>query len=62
MFSDERAFTYRNTSAFVPSSKVHEANGHSTLTVEVLLRDTQTFALLPTEYHEVIAVDPNDLR
>ena len=67
MFSHEAAATYmlngrQICSEFVPIDTVRwDASGQGQVSVEVFERDGQWYAVLPTNYRDVIPIDKADL-
>lgn len=64
MFSDEVVAQYGDASFFVPKSQVVRDAGDSQsgkLRVKSFARDSNWFAVLPTEYQDVISVSESDL-
>lgn len=64
MFSDELAVKYDTSSFFVPRSKVkneHPEAHRGKVLVKSFSRNSEWFAVLPTEYKTVISVNASDL-
>jgi len=67
MFSDERVVVYHlvngeRYSEFVPSDKVRgEINSEGTLAVGIYRQEGASFAELPTNYSDLVAVPEEDL-
>jgi hypothetical protein len=67
MFPDERFVRYespfgRDIALFVPATEVNDStNGEGRVKVQVFERDGHSWAVMPSEYGEAIAVNHADL-